>query len=121
MASIETRQIDRDSLLLMASIRVGRFGPGWPIKVRNLSACGMMGEGDLPAERGAQVTVELRNIGAVPGSVAWVEGNRFGVAFADTIDPKLARSPVRAGPPDLASPRYTRPPLHRPDGRRRAI
>jgi len=121
MASIDTRQIDRDSLLLMASIRAGRFGPGFPIKVRNLSACGMMGEGELPAERGAQVTVELRNIGAVAGSVAWVAGNRFGVAFADEIDPKLARSPVRAGPPDLASPRYTRPPLDRPDGRFRAI
>jgi hypothetical protein len=68
-----------------------------------------------------QVTVELRNIGVVPGSVAWVEGNRFGVAFADTIDPKLARSPVRAGPPDLASPRFTRPPTGRSDGTLRAI
>lgn len=121
MASIETRQIDRDSLLLMASIRAGRFGPSWPVKVRNLSACGMMGEGDLSVERGAQVTIELRNIGTVSGSVAWVEGNRFGVVFADEIDPKLARSPVRAGPPDLASPRYTRPPLDRSGGTLRAI
>jgi hypothetical protein len=121
MASIETRKIDRDSLLLMASVRAGRFGPTWPVKVRNLSANGMMGEGELPAERGAQVIVELKNIGAVAGSVAWVQGNRFGVAFADAIDPKLARSPVRVGAPDLASPRYTRPPLASGDGRLRAI
>ena len=121
MTSLETRQKERDSLLLMAALRVGGNGHGYPIKVRNLSAGGMMAEGDAPIDRGSPVTVELRNIGAVEGSVAWVQERRFGIAFADAIDPKLARAPVRAGAADLASPRYTRPPLDRYDGALRAI
>jgi len=121
MSQVETRQIERDSLLLMASLRLGGTGPSHRIKVRNLSAGGMLAEGELRVARGAPVLVELRNIGTVEGAVAWVQGNRFGVAFAAEIDPKLARAPVASGPADLASPRYTRPPLDRYDGTRRAI
>jgi len=36
----------------------------------------------------------LRNIGWIEGSVAWKQDNRFGIAFADEIDPKKAREPV---------------------------
>lgn len=111
MSNVETRQIERDSLLLMAAVRVDRSGSSHPIKVRNLSAGGMMAEGEVQVERGTPVTVELRNIGPVEGSVAWIEGNRFGVTFAGQVDPKLARAPVSAGAGDLASPRFTRPPL----------
>jgi hypothetical protein len=68
MSSVETRQIERDSLLLLALLRVD-------------------------------------------GSVAWKQDDRFGIALVEEIDPKLARAPVAAGAPDLASPRYTRPPL----------
>ncbi|MNC96807.1 hypothetical protein D3C83_142760 [compost metagenome] len=56
------------------------------------------------------VTVELRNVGRVEGSVAWVQDNRFGVAFVEEIDPKLARAPVSNGN-DLDTPRFVRPPL----------
>ena len=122
MTSLETRQIDRDSLLLMASMRVERSGPGYRIKIRNLSAGGMMAEGeDIEVGCGAQVMVELRNIGTVVGSVAWVQGNRFGVAFVDEIDPKLARAPISTGPADLASPRFTRPPIRHCEGELRTI
>ena len=113
MGNVETRQIERDSLLLMAAVRVDRSGSSHRIKVRNLSAGGMMAEGEVRVDRGSPVTVELRNIGPVEGSVAWIEGNRFGVVFADEVDPKLARAPVAPGAGDLASPRFTRPPLVR--------
>lgn len=121
MGQVETRQIERDSLLLMAAVRVDRGGPGHRVKVRNLSPGGMMAEGEVRVCRGAPVTVELRNIGEVAGSVAWIQGNRFGVAFAEEIDPKLARAPVATGPGDLASPRFTRPPLDQYDGKLRTI
>lgn len=111
MGYVETRQIERDSFLLMAAVRVDRSGTSHRIKVRNLSAGGMMAEGEVQVDRGSPVTVELRNIGQVEGSVAWIEGNRFGVAFVEEVDPKLARAPVAAGAGDLASPRFTRPPL----------
>jgi hypothetical protein len=62
----------------------------------------------------------LRNIGWVGGSVAWKQDDRFGIAFLEEIDPKVARAPVAVGAPDLASPRFTRPPIdpHRADLRK---
>ena len=56
-----------------------------------------------------------RNIGWVDGTVAWTQDNRFGIAFVEEIDPKLARAPVAGGTPDLASPRFTRTPLEARD------
>ena len=55
------------------------------VKVRNLSAGGMMAEGEAKVMRGALVAVELRNIGWVEGSVAWKQDNRFGIAFVEAL------------------------------------
>lgn len=108
MSNVETRHIDRDSLFLLAELRIDGGETVHRVKVRNLSAGGMMAEGDAKVARGALVSVELRNIGVVEGSVAWTQDNRFGIAFADEIDPKYARAPLSANPYDLASPRFTR-------------
>ncbi|GGD62909.1 PilZ domain-containing protein [Erythrobacter arachoides] len=94
MSNVDTRQVGRDSLFLLAQVRVaGKPQPG-RVKVRNLSAGGMMAEGEVEAMRGERVEVELRGIGWVEGAVAWVQGNRLGIAFVDEIDPRLARAPV---------------------------
>ncbi|WP_232491660.1 PilZ domain-containing protein [Novosphingobium kaempferiae] len=90
----ENRQIARDSLFLMADLRVDGLDGDFRIKVRNLSAGGMMGEGNVRVVRGTVVQVNIRNIGWIEGSVAWVQDNRFGVAFREDIDPRLARAPV---------------------------
>ena len=111
MSNVETRQVERDSLLLLAQVRVDGAGAEYAVKVRNLSAGGMMAEGKAPVARGTLVTVALRNIGWVDGSVAWKQDDRFGIAFVEEIDPKVARAPIAAGAPDLASPRFTRPPI----------
>jgi hypothetical protein len=111
MVNVETRQIERDSLLLIAQLRVDGGEAEYRVKVRNLSAGGMMAEGQVPVTRGVLVSVGLRNIGWVEGTIAWKQDDRFGIAFAEEIDPKVARAPVAAGAPDLSSPRYTRPPL----------
>ena len=111
MSNVDTRHVERDSLLLMAQLRVDGGEAEYRVKVRNLSAGGMMAEGEAPVARGSQVAVELRNIGRIEGAVAWKQDDRFGIAFVDEIDPKLARAPVAAGKPDLAAPRFTRPPL----------
>ena len=72
---------------LMAEVSVsGREGVH-QIRVRNLSAGGMMGEGDVSVDRGANLTVLLPNVGPITGAVAWVQEDRFGVAFADDINP----------------------------------
>ena len=94
MSNVDTRQVDRDSLFLLAQLRVSGDETLHRVKVRNLSAGGMMADGDVAVVRGAAVSVELRNIGWVGGSVAWTQDNRFGIAFAEDIDPKRARAPV---------------------------
>jgi PilZ domain len=98
MSNVDTRQVGRDSLFLLAQVRVdGQDSPA-RVKVRNLSAGGMMAEGDMRVMRGAHVSVELRNIGWVEGSVAWKQDNRFGIAFVDEIDPRVVRAPATATP-----------------------
>lgn len=109
MSNVETRQVDRDSLLLLAQLRIDGASSEYSVKVRNLSAGGMMAEGQAPVVRGAPVSVVLRNIGWVDGTIAWKQDERFGIAFAEEIDPKLARAPVSVGSTGPASPRYTRP------------
>jgi len=105
--SNDTRQVNRDSLFLLAQLRVDGDDPEHRVKIRNLSAGGAMAEGEVKVMRGAHVSVELRNIGWVDGFVAWKQDNRFGIAFAQEIDPKLVRSPVTGGPDQRRTP-YTR-------------
>jgi hypothetical protein len=101
----ENRQIARDSLFVMADLRLPGAEEEHRIKVRNLSAGGMMGEGPVRVLRGARVEINIRNIGWVEGSVAWVQDDRFGVAFGEEIDPKVARAPVAASGTLVAPPR----------------
>ena len=106
MDGSENRQIARDSLFVMAGLRLRGADEEHRIKVRNLSAGGMMGEGSVRVTRGAEVQINIRTIGWVDGSVAWVQDDRFGVAFCDEIDPKVARAPV-------TSAEHTPSPLHK--------
>jgi hypothetical protein len=109
MSNVDTRQVNRDSLFLLAQVRVDGHDSVSRVKVRNLSAGGMMAEGDSKVIRGSLVAVELRNIGWVEGSVAWKQDNRFGIAFVDEIDPAVVRAPAAsAGEPEFEIPRYTR-------------
>lgn len=95
MTGVETRSVARDSLFLLADIRVEQGAEVHRVRVRNLSDGGMMGEGTLRVQRGNRLTVELRNIGTVGGTVAWVQDNRFGVAFDEEVDSQKARRPLQ--------------------------
>lgn len=110
MSNVDTRQVNRDSLFLLAQLRVDGQETVSRVKVRNLSAGGMMAEGDSKVVRGSLVAVELRNLGWVEGSVAWKQDNRFGIAFVDEIDPAVVRAPATspAGEPEFEIPRFTR-------------
>lgn len=110
MSAIDTRGLSRDSLFLVAQISVSGK-PSVQVKVRNLSDSGMMGEGNVTVSPTTRVTVELRNIGGVEGTVAWVEGSRFGVRFDNDVDSKLARVPLLSG--QERAPSYTRPAVDR--------
>lgn len=108
MGGNDSRQIGRDSLLVLADLRVDGLEGEHRIRVRNLSGGGLMAEGTLSVLRGQVVWVNLRNIGWVEGSVAWVQDNRFGIAFREEIDPRLARAQLSTGE---GTPRFVRPPL----------
>lgn len=103
MKDVETRQVNRDSLFLLAQLRVDGGKDAYRVKVRNLSAGGMMAEGLAPVSRGQPVVVELRNIGWINGSVAWKQDDRFGIAFLEEIDARLARAPVAPVPSGLSA------------------
>ena len=98
------RELDRDSLFLKANLKFVDGDDCGEVRIRNLSAGGLMAEAPVRAKRGDKVELELRNIGQVSGYVAWVAQGRFGVAFDYAIDPKLARKPV--GQSKLELPRY---------------
>ena len=87
----------RDSMFLMAMMR-RPHGPEVPIKVRNLSAGGMMAECPMSFSKGEPIETDLRGIGPVTGRIAWAAGGRVGVAFDRPVDPWLARKPVAGGP-----------------------
>lgn len=84
----------RDSLLLRAEVRSLDGHDAIAAIVRNLSAGGMMAENEFVYPVGTLVEVQLRNLGAVTGRVAWTVENRMGIAFDREIDPAAARKPV---------------------------
>ncbi|QFT76125.1 PilZ domain-containing protein [Erythrobacter sp. THAF29] len=101
MSGLETRTVSRDSLFQLAQVQVEQDEEAHKVRVRNLSDGGMMGEGNIRVQRGNRLKIELRNVGTVEGSVAWVQDNRFGIAFDEEIDSQLARKPAgTTSPPD---------------------
>jgi len=99
------RHDTRDSLLLVANLRVAGSDAALQARVRNLSAGGLMAELASHVEVGLPVEVEVRGVGWVPGRIAWVAAGRIGIAFDHLIDPQAARKrvgvdkgPVKAKP-----------------------
>lgn len=114
--NMDHRQVGRDSLFLMADIRVAGEAGDHRVKVRNLSARGMMAEGGVRVHSGVAIAINLRNIGWVEGKVAWIQDNRFGIAFVEEIDPMLARAPATSNQSEH-TPRYLKSVALPPDPR----
>ncbi|TPG42789.1 PilZ domain-containing protein [Sphingomonas koreensis] len=92
-----SRNQSRDSLLLVAGFRLRGEASIAQVRVRNLSAGGLMAEyGDYIAT-GTEIEVEVRGIGWISGHIAWTAVGRVGVAFDHQIDPLKARKPVGRG------------------------
>lgn len=99
-----TRQ--RDSLFMIARLQLGDATATIEVRVRNLSPGGLMIELDRAVLPGAPVSLEMRGLGKVTGTVAWCTRGRVGIAFDAPIDPKRARKPIGVGVP---APEYVRP------------
>ena len=112
MSAVETRHTNRDSMFLMAGLATEGQAEPVRVRVRNLSPTGMMAEGEFEIERGARVTIELRNIGKVKGSVAWVHAERIGIAFDEEIEPRMVRAKIEHKGSEV--PVYARPAVDAP-------
>lgn len=98
------RATRRDSMFLHATLRRNGDGPPLTMRIRNLSAGGMMAEIGEPFTKGDRISIDLRGIGMLEGIVAWREESRIGVAFAQEIDPRLARKSVAVRPASTPAP-----------------
>lgn len=72
------------------------------IRIRNLSSGGLMASCPENIERGERVTVTIREIGDVAGSVVWAGDDGIGIAFDNVIDPQRAFQPAKPA----ATPRF---------------
>ncbi len=91
------RSTPRDSMFLAATIRPADGGETWPLRVRNISAGGLMADCQGRFQRGDKVELEVRGVGVQRATVAWVAQDRIGVAFENPINPMLTRRPVGQG------------------------
>jgi hypothetical protein len=85
---------NRDSLFLLARVRIGSDERWTDVRVRNLSPGGLMAEIETALAIDTPVELELRGVGQVTGRVAWQAEGRTGIAFDAEIDPMKARKPV---------------------------
>lgn len=83
----------RDSLFLRGTVSLGTH-PAAEVRIRNLSPGGCLVESALPASVGSRVSILLPNVGTQAGVVAWAGAGRFGITFANTIDPAKVRRRV---------------------------
>lgn len=87
----------RDSIFLSAQLTIAGARATYTVRVRNLSAGGLMAEYDAPVEPGTAVLLDMRGLGEMTGRVAWCTHGRIGVALDQPIDPARARKPVGTG------------------------
>jgi hypothetical protein len=123
MSDSDNRQISRNSLFILAEVRLNGQAEEHRVKIRNLSAGGVMAEAPLKVARGERIAVNLRNVGWVEGAVAWVQDNRFGVAFVEEVDPAAVRmAPAAASSPEantrILKGLYSAPPPDRGPARK---
>ena len=105
LASDGQRHATRESLFLLGRLFLPDEEP-LDVRVRNLSATGMMVESPVLGKIGDAVHIELKGIGKRPARIAWIAEKRMGIALVDIIDPQQARPTpkVSADPATYLSP-----------------
>ncbi|MEO6247346.1 MAG: PilZ domain-containing protein [Sphingomicrobium sp.] len=112
----QNRRSRRSNVLLSASIELS--GVSLPVKLRNLSSEGALIEGDkLPVE-GSEVVFRKAEL-SLSGRIAWVEGKRAGLSFAENLAPELVLRHIPAPRPrvlpDFRRPGFASQPLSKGD------
>lgn len=103
----QNRRSRRSNVLMSASIELS--GMSLPVKLRNLSNEGALIEGEnLPVE-GSEVIFRKAEL-TLKGRIAWVEGKRAGVAFAELLSPDAVMRHIPLPRPRVKLD-FRRPPL----------
>ena len=103
----------RDSLFMSARLTIDPHLAVRDVRVRNLSAGGLMAEYERPVATGTPVTLEMRGLGELTGRVAWCTDGRLGIALTARQQAELLAFLQTLTDADLlTNPRYA-PPLAR--------
>lgn len=89
-----SRSADRDSLFMQAKIAVDGRAEPLMVRVRNLSAGGMLAEAKTLVSEGATLVIDLPNVGLIRGRVVWSGDGKFGIAFDVQVNPQSVRRQV---------------------------
>ncbi len=111
-----SRGDDRDSLFMQASLLIPGRSSAVVVRVRNLSAGGMLAESAVPVAEGGSVEIELNNVGRVAGRIVWAGEGKFGIAFDRPVNPQAVRRQVVQEsdlPPHLRRTGLERGPFYR--------
>lgn len=90
----KSRSAARESLFLLGKLWLDSER-STDVRIRNLSATGMMVEIKEHTAVGDVVHIEIKGLGKLAGTIAWIAEKRIGIALARKIDPSLARQQVR--------------------------
>lgn len=102
------RAAPRDSLFLLSTVKSADGREIGKLRVRNLSATGLMADCEYPVAAGSIIICNLRGLGDVPGTVAWARNGRIGVAFDHGIDPQMTRKTGSGETSKVMLPDYLR-------------
>lgn len=100
----KVREMDRDSLFMQGVLHIPGHAQPITVRVRNLSAGGLMADFAGSLAKGSPLEIELRTVGVVGGRVAWSSATQFGMTFDTPIDPHAVRRPIGVKKDDLFRP-----------------
>lgn len=95
----------RDSLFLVATLRLPDEPHPRDVRIRNLSERGVMVEVGRDVAIGTTTRIAVRGIGEIAGHVVWSVDDRIGISLDRAIDPRRARKPVGGATAKAPPPR----------------
>lgn len=111
-STTQNRRSRRSNVLMAASIEAS--GTSTPVRLKNLSSEGALVEGETLPIEGSSVLFRKKEL-RLPGTVAWVKGNRAGIAFDKVLDPDTVLRHIPEPRPrarlNFRRPGLTSPPL----------
>jgi hypothetical protein len=99
--SVSARGESRDSLFLSAEVAAAGWAAPLTVRVRNLSAGGLLAESQHSVAVGTIVRIKFANTSVVGARCVWSGDKRFGVAFDHPIDPQAVRRKTGSRTDDL--------------------